>query len=192
MTDHPLTEEAVAERLDADARLSRWKNWTASGRAAIVSAFRAAFDAGREHERANPTDGRPWEPLNGRPLYVGDEVRRDYGGVTTIAVVGRVDDEGDPWAAEGALIGDLSIGTWYVRRPARELPTEFGAAIVPAEGHETITATDPEAGTVWRTREAARISSKHWTGVWRDEDGTFSSVIPAGWIDADTWQEDSA
>ena len=65
------------------------------------------------------TGARPWEPLNeGDPLNVGDEVRRENGGITTTAVVGRVDGDGGPWTAEGASIGILRYGTWYVRRAA--------------------------------------------------------------------------
>ena len=64
-------------------------------------------------------DHRPWEPLKkGDPLNVGDEVRQDWYGTTTTAVVGRVDGDGDPWTAEGAPIGSLDSGTWYVRRPS--------------------------------------------------------------------------
>lgn len=176
MTDHPLTDEKIDELCAVDTDPARFA--------------RAAFDAGREYERANPEDDRPWEPLDG-PVREGDEVRRELKGITATAVVGRVDDDGDPWAAEGGLIGVLEYGTWYVRRAAPELPTKLSAVIVPAGDHETITATDPDTGTVWRTWEAASISSKHWMGVWRDEDGNVSTVTPAGWIDADTWQEDS-
>ncbi len=87
---------------------------------------------------AADADARPWEPLNGGRVYVGDEVRRDYLGTTTTAVVGRVDEEGDPWTDEGRVIGILHEGAWYVRRPAPELPMEDGAVIVPADGREFI------------------------------------------------------
>lgn len=84
-------------------------------------------------------DDRPWEPLNkDDPLNVGDEVRQERPGLTITGVVGRVDEEGDPWTAEGLFIGEVNQGTWYVRRPVKELPTEDGAVIVPAEGFEFI------------------------------------------------------
>lgn len=64
-------------------------------------------------------DHRPWEPLKkGDPLHEGDEVRQDRNGITTTAVVARVDENGDPWTAEGRIIGVLRYGTWYVRRPS--------------------------------------------------------------------------
>ncbi len=62
-------------------------------------------------------DARPWEPLNGRPVRVGDEVRQELNGVTRIGVVGSVDWNGDPWTVERGLIGFILNGTWYVRRP---------------------------------------------------------------------------
>ena len=83
-------------------------------------------------------DSRPWEPLNGRRVYVGDEVRQERVGITITGVVVRVDKDGDPWAADGIFIGEVNEGTWYVRRAVQELPTEDGAVIVPAEGREFI------------------------------------------------------
>lgn len=68
-------------------------------------------------------DPRPWEPLKkGDPLNVGDEVRQEWYGTTTTAIVGRVDGDGDPWTAEGAPIGSLDSGTWHVRRPQHITP----------------------------------------------------------------------
>lgn len=68
-------------------------------------------------------DDRPWKPLNGRKPRVGDEVRQDAHGFTRTAVVGGIDEEGDPVNADGGFIGQLYIGTWYFRRPVQELPT---------------------------------------------------------------------
>ena len=57
MTDHPLTEEVVAEMWDAHPYLDYyWSSWSSAARADLVSAFRAAFDAGREHERSTNAD----------------------------------------------------------------------------------------------------------------------------------------
>ena len=84
-------------------------------------------------------DDRPWEPLDeGDPARAGDEVRRDHCGIITTGVVARVDEDGDPFTAEGYLIGLRDYGTWYVRRAVQELPTEDGAVIVPSEGREFI------------------------------------------------------
>ena len=118
MTDHPLTETAAVEMWGTYPRLNYWDDWTPSGRADLLAALRAAFNAGREHERTNPEGARPWEPLNGRTPRVGDEVRQDLHGVIHTGVVGRVYENGDLWNAEGGFIGQLYIGTWYVRRVA--------------------------------------------------------------------------
>lgn len=119
MTDHPLTETDAAEMWDEHAGDTvPWDDWYGGSRRALTALLRAAFDAGRKHERANPVDDRPWEPLKkGDPLHVGDEVRQDYSGVTRTAVVGRVGEDGTPWTTERDLIGLLHWGTWYVRRP---------------------------------------------------------------------------
>ena len=110
-------------------------------------------------------DDRPWEPLNEwDPVRVGDEVRQELNGVTTIAVVGRVDGEGDPWTAEDRFIGVHDEGTWRVRRAVQQLPTEDGAVIVPAEGREFIEAV--VNGHTYYAREAMLINGL-WRAVWR-------------------------
>ena len=119
MTDHPLTETAAAEMWDASPCRDgyEFRGMLPEEQDATVYAMRAAFDAGREHEWANPDDDRPWEPLNeGDPLNVGDEVKRVAFGATITAVVGRVDPEGDPWTAEDVFIGRRRHGAWHVRR----------------------------------------------------------------------------
>lgn len=83
-------------------------------------------------------DDRPWEPLNGRVVRVGNEVRQDYGGVTITGVVAHVYENGDLFT-ESTFIGKLDVGTWYIRRPAQELPPEHdGAVLVPADGLKVI------------------------------------------------------
>ena len=170
MTDHPLTPE----RVDAfrDRHIDPY------------SYAQEIFDAGRSHERTNPEDDRPWEPLDG-PVRVGDEVQQDYFGVTTTAVVVRVSKFGAPMTAEGTFIGPLRWGTWYVRRAAQELPTEKGAVIVPADGHEYIEAT--RYGRTWRAVQAARDFSGGWVGAWRSEADVIAQITPEG-ITPGTWK----
>ena len=241
MTDHPLTETAAAELWDASRDpgcplTDRYEEMRYGEWAVVEAALRAAFDAGREHERehvrpaevteemrraaasayedmaqvtrpenhekclnaalsaalavATPADPRhdphPWEPLSG-PVRVGDEVRQELNGVTTIAVVGRVDGEGDPWTAEDRFIGVHDEGTWYVRRAIQELPTEDGVEIVPAGGGP-IGAAHP--GGKFTTHHATYDSYLgSWVGVWRAASGrvTVSSVSP-GDITPGTWK----
>ena len=122
-------------------------------------------------------DDRPWELLNGRTPRVGEEVRRDNRGITITAVVARVDEDGDPWTAEGALIGLLRYGTWYVRRAVQELPTEDGAVIIPADGREYI---ETRAG-----KKTRRLTWDAECYVWYDARGTHLAVD----ITPGTWKE---
>ena len=188
-TQHPLTETAAALLWNAH-RTHNALPFHEQGRLYMQSQtamLRAAFDAGREHERTTPEDDHPWEPLNGRAPRVGEEIRRDRYGITSIAVVGRVDRTGDPWTAEGALIGMLKHGTWYVRRTVQELPTEPGAVIVPADGHEAITAT--LGSETYHAREAILFSADAWLGAWRDTAGARAYMGPTR-ITPGTWQVD--
>ena len=127
---------------------------------------------------------RPWEPLNGGPVHVGDEVREEWYGVTRTGVVGRVDGNGDPWTAEGGYIGPILGGTWYVRRTVKPLPTEPGTVIVPAEGHEYITAT--VGGMTYRAREAILLGRDDWHAAWRSDTSvtiyaTPDQITPGTW-----------
>lgn len=129
-------------------------------------------------------DARPWELLDGPPR-VGDKVRVERAGLTTTAVVARVDADGEPWTAEGGFIGALRVGTWYVRRTVKPLPPEPGTVIVPAEGHEYITAT--VGGMTYRAREAMLIGENQWNAAWRSDEGALVYVA-AEQIDAGTWK----
>jgi hypothetical protein len=84
MTDHPLTEEALAELWDKH-REHDVVPFHAQGRLYVqaqTAMLRAAFDAGREHERATPA-----EPLartllsvpegHGAPHHDADQIRPD-------------------------------------------------------------------------------------------------------------------
>ena len=125
-------------------------------------------------------DDRPWEPLNeGTLLCRGDEVRRVVPGITTTAVVARVDEVDALWTAEGVFIGRLDYGTWHVRRPIRELPEADGAVIVPADGHEYI-----------ETRVGKKSRRLTWDAeclVWYDARGTHlhGDITPGTWKVAD-------
>ena len=130
---------------------------------------------------------------NGQRVHKPDAVVRPGPGVdqeaVNPAVVGRVDDDGDPWVAEGAFIGVLKYDTWYVRRAIQELPTEDGVEIVPAGGGP-IGAAHP--GGKFTTHHATYDSYLgSWVGVWRAASGrvTVSSVSP-GDITPGTWKVD--
>ena len=176
MTNHPLNETAAAEVTDEMrraaasayedmAQVTRPENHEKCLNAALSAALAVA----------TPADARPWEPLNGDPVRVGDEVRQELNGVTTIAVVGRVDVEGDPWTTEDRFIGVIDEGTWYVRRTVPELPTEDGAVIVPADGYEYI---ETQTG-----KKSRRLTWDAECLVWYDARGTHlhGDITPGTW-----------
>ena len=168
-TQHPLTETAAAELWDTHAGDTvPWEDWYGGSRRALTSLLRAAFNAGREHERTTPEDDRPWEPLGeSDQVCVGDEVKWDYYGLAMTATVARVDKTGSLYTAAGLHIGVRSVGTWHVRRAVRELPTEGGIVIVANDGHDDIEAIGPVSGATWRTKEAVLGADGRWYGVWR-------------------------
>ena len=66
MTDHPLTETAAAEMWDGHVPPSlNFRGWARGDQRRILAALRAAFDAGRAHEREHV-----------RPAEVTEEMRR--------------------------------------------------------------------------------------------------------------------
>ena len=201
-TQHPLTETAAAELWGKHVGDTvPWGDWYGGSRRALTSLLRAAFDAGREHETicalrehvarleaevtAARTD-RPWKPLNG-PVRVGDEVRQELRGGTTIAVVGRVDVEGDPWTDEDRFIGVLDEGTWYVRRTVQELPTEAEEIIVARSEDVDIEAVMD--GDTWRAREAILGRDRRWFAVWRSGNRARLFASPED-ITPGTWKVD--
>ena len=179
MTDHPLTEYRDAEITDemveagasyawekANPGARYWDSLSASHKEGCRRDARAVLAAALA---VAPTDSRPWEPLKkGDPLAVGDEVRRESLGLTTTAVVGRVDKSGELWTAEGAYLGLLRYDTWYVRRAVQELPTQGGTVLIPADGREYIE-MDVE-GQTYYAREAL-LANGRWNAIWRTATG---------------------
>lgn len=169
MTDHPLSESAVTKLWD-DYVAYNFADWfhvlNFEAREAIIRGFRAAFDIGREYEQANLEDSRPWEPLNGRKVDIGDEVRLDWndGITTTIAVVDSVDEDGDPYTHTGELIDLLNRGTWYIRRSTQKLPTIPGTIIIKSDELGIgIKDTVQEAPRIYRDRLILDLNGK-----WQD------------------------
>ena len=137
--------------------------------------------AGQHH------DSRPWEPLApGDPLHVGDEVRREWGGVSTRGTVGVQHSDLQVYTAGRRHLGHRGVGTWYVRRPVQELPTGPGAVIVPADGREYVEAAF--FGETYHAREAM-LSGELWHAVWRTAHGdrVRHSLLPED-ITPGTWK----
>lgn len=183
-----MNESKKIEPTDAMVRdVECWRSFTGTAdRTPLRPILRAALNHYDAPGLFTDKDDLPWKPLDGRPVRPGYEVRREGGGITTTAVVGRVDEDGEPWTAEGALIGMLHYGTWYVRRTAPELPTEPDAVIERADGHKYITATVD--GETYRTREAM-LSGERWNAVWRRDSGRGAiSFVRSHEITPGTWK----
>lgn len=167
---HPVTEQAAAARWNKDARLIPWDDWRPSGRAAILDAFRDMHDAGREHERAHPTDGRPCETLDAPNMQTIENARLDdvlagdrltwtwvweRDGVTRTEIREGIahhrNDAGDWCTKDGRWIASETGdgATLTIRRPtAPELPPEQdGVVLIPANGHKVITTVDGQEFT---------------------------------------------
>lgn len=157
--------------------LSEWPN-------ANVVAMRAALTAAAD--AINPEDSPLWEPLEG-PLREGDMVWRELNGVTTLGVVGRVGGYGDPYTAEGTLIGRLDYGTWHFIRPEPKLPEKLSAVIVPNDGYKFIEAK--VGALTFRANEAVFGGDDKWYGVWHRSDGQMSmGFVASTCIISPTWK----
>lgn len=69
----------------------------------------------------------------------------------------------------------FDAGREYERGPL-VLPTDPGTAIVPADGHEYITAT--VFGETYRAREAILIGKTQWHAAWRSDTSVLIYVSP--------------
>ena len=211
--DHPLTVARAAEMWDEHHTpahpILRWALAHESERKATLALLRAAHDAGREYERANPEDDRPREPQNDPNVKIIEHVTRDdvrpgdhlvwestreKDGVTITerreGIAHHRDSFGDWWTEGGAwlTLGEGEGVTLTIRRPIQELPTEPGAVIVPADGHEYIEAT--LGGVTCRTREAFLSAGGLWMGVWRSSSGQVLLAVSREFIVQDTWKVD--
>ena len=203
-TQHPLTDETLDRlvsyisggTIDCSTHEGQYDSLSEDDARTIVeSLWEPMTQAVQASALATPADPhhdpRSWEPLNG-PVRVGDEVRQDLCNVTVIAVVGEVDEEGDPRTAEGRLIGLLSHGTWYARRiPAHttEKDTPMTETTTPAEPlartlldvpdgygapHHDVTRVKPDDYVAQMDDDgfirAARAHHQDKDGDWRTED----------------------
>ena len=71
-------------------------------------------------------------------------------------------------------------------RTAPALPTEDGAVIIPADGHEYIVAR--VYNKTYRAREAVRHWAGGWHAAWRSDEGALPYVISER-IDPGTWKK---
>lgn len=114
-------------------------------------------------------------------------------GVTSIihreGVAHDRDSQGDWCTEEGLYItaGEGEDVTLTIRRHAQDLPTNPGAVIIPADGHEYIEAT--MRGETVRAREATRSGAGGWYAAWRSGEQT-SGLASSREITPGTWKVD--
>ena len=143
--------------------LTEGRAWDIYSDAYPVDAIRAAFDAGREHERAN-SDDRPWEPLApGDPLHAGDEVWRWWCGVSTRGIFDVQHPDSQVYTAERGHLGHRAIGTWCVRRRIPAPTPPAGEVDLPDEHPAHITDVETDGGHV--CAYMALDNSGDWCGV---------------------------
>ena len=96
---------------------------------------------------------------------------------------------GDWWTAEDMSIteGNEDDITLTIRRTVQDLPTNPGAVIIPADGHEYIEAT--MRGETVRAREATRSGAGGWYAAWRSGEQT-SGLASSREITPGTWKVD--
>ena len=96
------------------------------------------------------------------------------------------DEGGDWWTGEGMYLTTADTATLTIRRTVQALPTNKGAVIVPADGHEYITAV--KYGVMCHTREAVLSIDGYWVGAWRSNLRTLAYIYPEG-ITPGTWKK---
>lgn len=178
--DHPAVEAAMMEMTKGSGPLPR----TMFRTQALNEALKV-LEAALPHLAVATEDDRPWEPLDGRRVNVGDEVRQDHISLTTSGVVGRVNHSGNMYTAEGRFIGCIYHGTWYVRQPLQKLPTGDGDVIVSLKEDEVISTRD-DSGKIRSFRRLTFDKNTHtWYGM--GVRGLLCWVRPAE-IENDTWK----
>ena len=147
MTDHPLTETAAVELTMKFASSVVFQMVASVVPDDLTEYARAAFDAGREHERTNPEDAIRAAREQGWDEAVA------WGHDRNPRLINKHGNLAAEWLAANP------------HRPAPALPTTDGAVIIPAEGREFIEAVVD--GKKYRAREAMRSSGDGWYAAWR-------------------------
>ena len=137
-------------------------------------------------ENATRDDVRPGDHLTWTRVWERDGVTAK---TSWEGIAHRRGDDDDWWTKGGMYItnGEGDGTTLTIRRPTQELPTEPGAVIVPADGHEHITAT--RASETWHARDAVLVCGQ-WHAAWRTHAGRWIGWVTPKQITPGTWKVD--
>lgn len=140
---HPLTEDRAAELWDAHVPLVlNFRVWTWGDRSGILDALRAAYNAGRAEWKANAEAAA--ERAERAEDKLSDSVHVDEAARRVEAAREQGWDDAADWVKRREAWSDEELRAANPHRPAPSLPTEDGAVIIPADGHEFIAMTDAE------------------------------------------------
>ena len=174
-TQHPLTETDAVEMSMKFAPSVAFQMVASVAPDDLTEYARAAFDAGREHERANPDDA-----LRAAREQGWDEAVA-WGHDRNPRLINKHGNLAAEWLAANP------------HRPAPTLPTTDGAVIVPAEGREFIEAE--VAGQTYIAREAVVCRSDFGPanvleGAWRraDTGARVGGQVSRDFITPGTWK----
>ena len=134
---HPLTEDRAAELWDAHVPLVlNFRVWTWGDRNGILDALRAAYNAGRAEWKANAEAAA--ERAEHAEDRLADSVHVDEAARRVEAAREQGWDDAAGWVKRREAWTDEELRAANPHRPARVLPAEDGAVIVPADGYEFI------------------------------------------------------
>ena len=157
---HPLTKERAAELWDTHAgNTVAWDDWYGGSQRALTSLLRAAYDAGGAEWKANAEAAA--ERAERAEDRLVDSVHVDEAALRVESAREQGWDDAVKWLESTTrLESAYALRAANPYRPAPALPTEDGAVIIPAEGHEYIEAR------VYNKTYRAREAGRHWTGGW--------------------------
>lgn len=135
-------------------------------------------------ENATLRDVRPGDHL----VWEWSRQEGDRLVVTRVEGTAHRPGEGGDWCTEYGrwITNGMNNATLTIHRPVKELPTEPGAIIVPADGREYIEATT-DSGT-YHAREAVLRADRFWAAAWRTDGRRQALFVESDHITPDTWK----
>ena len=181
---HPLTEDRAAELWDEHVPPQlNFQGWTWGDRRSILDALRAAYNAGSAEWKASAEAAA--ERAERAEDRLADSVHVDEAARRVEAAREEGWDDAAQHIYNKGWEGVTALRKANPHRPAPALPTEDGAVIIPADGHEYIVAR--VYNKTYRAREAVRHWAGGWHAAWRSGPEVRGVVAPEE-ITPGTWR----